>query len=230
MRLALLFTVLIKLAVCQNVHNCSDVEVDKSESDDTQQHYFCANNLPNDYRNNTNITICSTEKIVLEKVIHIEGISNISIFGCNDTIITCQNNMQAGLSFKNIKNLVISNIIIQNCANEAKFDNKLNHNIDASISIQNCANVDISNIRVMNGSGTGLALFDTEGTLNILDSTFEGNGYARSKGGNGVYLEVSDKANLISPSVTYNFIRCKFLHNIAHTGKDKTISGFSMQV
>ena len=75
--------------------------------------------------------------------------------------------------------------------------------------------------------GTGLALFDIDGSLGITDSNFEGNGHERISGGNGLYLEVSRNSKVQSIPLVYRFTHYRLINNAAHTGKDNNISGFS---
>ncbi len=179
------------------------------------------------FANNTEIWICSREPIILNSVVDIEDVSNISIYGYNNSTIQCPNNTEAGFRFININKLTISNIIIENCAATSTFDPTPDNNIKASIIIQHSSEVRIRNINVLNSPGTGLAMFDIDGVINVTESNFEGNGRDRTSGGSGLYLEVSEDSKVQISPLIYNFEHCRFVNNVAETGKDNNITGFS---
>ena len=227
MQLVLILALLLKVVATSFPDNCSDVMVIHFPEDGSiiERHQSLTNisSIPN----NTEIWICSEEVLYLEGVVDIDGVSNISIIGYSDPVIRCKDQRDAGLRFSDIQGLVISNITIENCAATSTFDQELVRNIRASINIQRSSDVTISGISVLNGPGTGLALFDIDGTLDVADSNFEGNGVDLSSGGNGVYLEVSESSRVQSSPLAYTFVCCRFINNTARTGKDSKISGFT---
>lgn len=221
----LTLTIVLQQAYFSVATNCSDVAIVNKSEDYLTEEYYCINDLPN-IENNTEVRIYSKE-LFLTKTLKFIDIINVSVVGYNNSILRCLNGTKAGLSFSNVHNLMLKNIETQNCASELEIDRDPYRNIQASISIQNCANVWISEIRVMNGPGSGLALFDIEESLAVLDSTFEGNGHDGTSGGNGVYLEVSRASKSLGSLIQYNLTRCHFIDNKASTGKDNKISGFT---
>lgn len=225
---SILFLIALPLQGAYFRANCSDsiviVRYDYSHEVDDDRCYFLQD-LQN-ISSNTEVRIYSTE-LFLTKTIELVGVKNVSLVGYNNTILRCLNSAEAGLLFRKVQGLVIESIEIHNCATELKVDEASYNNIRASIAIQNCANVLIRGIRVMDGPGSGLAFFNIEESLTVLDSTFEGNGHDRSSGGNGVYLEIDVAIKNLGLSIHYNFTRCNFINNSADTGKSSTISGFS---
>lgn len=221
----LIFIILLQEAYFSVATNCSDVAIVNKSLPEVAEEYYCINDLPK-IKNNTEVRIYSKELFLIKTIQFIDMI-NVSVVGYNDSILRCQNDTKTGLSFSNVHNLILKNIETQNCASELELDGDPYRNIQAGIIIQNCANVWISEIRVMNGPGSGLALFDIEESLTILDSTFEGNGRDGNSGGNGVYLEVSRASKSLGYLIQYNFTRCNFIDNKANTGKDNKISGFT---
>lgn len=208
--------------------NCSEVTVVVPAIDGfyALERYQNLSSISN-ITNNSEIWICSRLPVLLDGVIDIEYASNVSIRGLNSVIILCPNNIEAGFRFNNIHRLIISDITIENCAATATFDPTPYRNIRASINVQHSSGVYISNISVINAPGTGLALFDIDNTIDLVDSNFEGNGYDRESGGSGLYLEVSVDSQLLHSPLIYSIARCKFLNNVADTGKDSKISGFT---
>jgi hypothetical protein len=176
--------------------------------------------------NNTEVWICSREPVFLDSVIDIEDASNITIMGFGATL-HCPNNTEAGFRFTNIHRLSISDVSMENCAANSTFDPIPYRNIRAAISIQYSSGVYISNVHVSDSPGTGLGLFDIDDRMDLVDSSFVGNGYDRNSGGNGLYLEVGVDSSLLSSPLIYNIARCRFINNVAETGKDSKISGFT---
>ena len=219
MKLALV-SLLLKIASCFT-YPCTDVLVVQEDIEEL----YCIDQLPI-IESNTEVRF-NSQNIILNLPIVIENVSNISLTGYNETVITCNDTAIAGLKLINISNLSLSDIAIEKCSLESTIDPNSYRNINSSISIQNCTNVYISTITVMNGPGTGLALFDIAECLNIADSTFEGNGQDRASGGNGVYLEVTEFSRSLGSHILYSITGCKFINNTAETGKDMKIMGFS---
>lgn len=217
---------LLVLAKCFSPRNCSDVQIKHGNTlDGRASEYGCFDNLPV-LDNNSEVIILSSF-IHLAKVVEFSDIMNLKIIGMNNPVINCYNSTPSGLSFRSILNLEIRNIEFQFCANELMLSKDSYRNIKASVVIRDSANVFISELSVLNGQGTGLALFDIKEELAVLSSTFEGNGHDRISGGNGVYLEISASDKSLGSSIFYNFTDCKFLNNHAVTEKDNNISGFS---
>ena len=220
-----LVSLLLKIASC-SIYACTSTDVSVVEEGIANfEELYCINQLPT-IRSNTEVRF-NSQNIILNLPIVIENVSNISLTGYNETVITCNDTAIAGLKLINIRNLSLSDIVIEKCSLESMIDPNSYQNINSSISIQNCTNVYISNITVMNGPGTGLALFDIAECLNIADSTFEGNGQDRASGGNGVYLEVTEFSRSLGSHILYSITGCKFINNTAETGKDTKIMGFS---
>lgn len=165
-----------------------NIKLSNTDSVSKEEECYSINNLPN-FGNDTTVKFCSNA--FLQKPINFKGISNLSIYGHNGTVIRCTNESLAGLSFEAIDNLVISDITLINCMVVSKVDQILenksrNNSIKASIHIQESSNVRISGLTVTNGPGTGLSLFDINGQLDIVNSTFQGNGWNNESGGNGI--------------------------------------------
>ncbi len=211
-------------------NNCSEVViVQHSEDDSANQKIERYQNLDSisNITNNTEIWICSREPILLDSVILLRDVSNISIHGYDNAIIRCPNNTEAGFLLINIQRLTISDITVENCVANSTVDPSPDHNLGASINIQQSSEVFISNINVTKGPGTGLALFDIDDSIDITNSNFEGNGHDRMNGGSGLYLEVSSESSVQSSPLVYSFKQCTFINNVADTGRDSKIFGFS---
>ena len=204
--------------------NCSDVAVvwDNYTHTFTSLDSIVELTLPN----NTEIWICSSEA-TLGTVIAVENASNISLRGLNQATVHCPDGVEAGFRFTNIQGLVISDITIENCVTNSTVDPEPQRNLAASVNIQFSSSVSISNLNVLNGPGTGLALFDIDEYLEITDSVFEGNGHDKTSGGNGLYLEVMMGSSIKTSPLFYNIQRCMFINNTADTTKDSKVWGFT---
>ena len=208
------------IAVC--TPSCSDVDSQCINGSDYQ---YRINDLPQVNINNTQIRICSSQ-IALSENISFSQVSNVTIVGYEYPQITCQNHSESGLNFVQVMNLELINFSVINCGFEVKIDpdqsNIISHNIHASINIQQCTNVKMTNISITNAPGSGLSLFYNHRLVEVLYSTFQGSGQDRLSGGNGIYIETSE-----NDSVTTLINNCNFIGNIANTGNDKKIIGFS---
>ena len=182
--------------------------------------------------NNTQVRICSPH-LELNRNITISYLTNVSIVGYHYPVIHCPDNTSAGLSFIGARNLELLNFTIMNCGLKTRIAEEPmegpSTNIKASINVQNSTDVHIANVQVKNGPGTGLSLFYDDGVIRISNSTFEGNGYDKTSGGNGVYMETFSSENNSESNITaeYIFNRCDFINNSANTGNDGKIKGFS---
>ena len=229
--LVMSFIIITEVCLCQNTERQVVVAIHNSEGvTDVQcteeiDHQFSIEELPShNFSSDTEIRICSNE-ITLNEVIYIKSISHLSFIGYSNATMRCPDGIAGGLRLVNVSDLVISRLTLTNCAFDTDFDTK--NNIDASISIQACTSVYISHLNVIKGPGTGLALFDIDNKLDVVNSTFQGNGYDKSSGGNGVYAEMSLHSKFTSRRIAYRFANCTFSNNTANTDKDNSIKGFS---
>ena len=99
----------------------------------------------------------------------------------------------------------------------------------SSLYFLDCSNLSLINITVQNGHGTGAALFNTVGTVNIVDCSFVNNIVRSSHypGGGGLYIEFTDctpemlgKQCIVKdryPDSNYTIQNCFFLNNKAST-------------
>lgn len=177
---------------------------------------------------NTELRLCS-HKIVLETIINISNVSNITVVGYDNPVINCVNGTSAGLNFMKIVNLDLQNFTIERCSFLINIDIELS-NIKASVNIQDCTNVGVASITVTNGSGAGMTLIHNDGLVKLSDCTLKGNGQDKKSGGNGLYLETNannSSTKMNCSNTEYVIYNCKFLHNMAKTRKYHSIRGFN---
>lgn len=150
-----------------------------------------------DLLNNSNTTVMFCGNVFeLEQSIKVEGQENISLRGLEGggTTIECKEGI--GLSFASLTDVTVSDLTFIECG-EIFDSTSLNFttntstvNFLVSIYIYDCTNVMIERVNISESRGTGIAIFDTDGRVNIQDSIFSHNGRSESiPGGGGVYVE-----------------------------------------
>ena len=182
------------------------------------------------------IHVCGAQ-IEIEDPITFRNLTDIVLNGMSaNTTIKCAE-PGAGLEFSGITNLSITNLKLIGCGavhesttqiNVVVTDSTLQFN--SGVYIINCTNVHISHIHIFNCSGTGLVLYDTNGTVEVLHSIFDQNCDASNQlgGGGGVHIEftkctpgvycndfIEGGINLRSSSSKYTILNCTFSNNRA---------------
>ena len=144
----------------------------------------------------TTVMFC-TRVISVSEVVHVNTLKQLALIGCPDsgTEVTCLGK-NAGFSFVNVTDLEVSNIAFVNCGaiQNGTYVNVRTNTLSpflVSLFFFNCTNVNLVSIKVVNGNGTGVALLDTGGAVNIVHSLFENNTVRNSDlpGGGGLYIE-----------------------------------------
>ena len=152
-------------------------------------------------------------------------------------IIKCLENV--GFSFINSSNIVISNLEFINCGSvqnstSRDFSRPLLHllTIKVGLYFYNCTNVSLHQIQVLNGSqATGVIMYDTDGIVEICNSTFANNSvqkYGNQSGGGGFAVEFTfckpgdntcndtyDPFYKRNANSSYFFLNCTFRENQA---------------
>ena len=151
-----------------------------------------------DLLNNSNTVVMFCDNFFkFEQSIEVEGKVNISLRGLEggETIIECKEGI--GLSFASLTDITVSDLTFTGCGKVFE-STSLNFTTNTStvkflvsIYIYNCTDVTIERVNMIESRGTGVAIFDTDGLVNIQDSTFSNNGRNHSiiPGGGGVYME-----------------------------------------
>lgn len=185
--------------------------------------------LPSNFSSNTVLRLCSN--LVIEKNIALSSLSNVTLVGYESPILRCPNGTEVGLVFTSMHNLELLNFAVIGCGMMTDVDTDPMHNIKASMTIKTSINISIVNVTIAQSPGSGLAMFYNNGSIMVYNSTFEKNGLDRSTGGNGAYVEtgpaVSTDYLVNGLTAEYMFMQCQFITNIAATGKDNIIKGFS---
>ena len=103
--------------------------------------------------------------------------SNSSMIECSP--VTDDFNTNSGIAFIQIKNLTIEHLNITGCGmKHTSTSISTNRNFITHLSalyIQNSTNLLVANVNISNSNGTGLSIVDTNGTINIINSSFSNN-------------------------------------------------------
>ena len=214
---------------------------------------------------NTSINF-NSEKIPLHHLIRFSHISHLSLYSDEESTILCNNSTKsstAGFQFSNVSNLLLKNLKFEGCGaihpsttmnSTSCVHDKITQNFPESyvhcrdtvdfkstLYVQDCNNVTLTNVRVEDGDGTGMAMFDTVGVLIVANCTFKNNRVRLNHprqlpGGGGVYIEFTycPPGRLHTEctygirnnntGVTYTFENNMFLDNYATTLNPKKTS------
>ena len=187
-----------------------------------------------EYLTNTNsvkIEIKS-QQLYLTKPVEFNGTYNhLTLSGSGSTTVIC-NSSGAGLAFVSIKNLTISSVTIKHCGaprestavnSQRPYKTEL---LSVAIYLLNCTDVSIWHVDIRSSNGTGVSLYDTNGTVNIEYCNFINNNVHNVKGGGGLHIEFTP----CSPGVVgtcsdqkrnyrskYTIQNCTFMQNVAYS-------------
>ena len=160
---------------------------------------------------------------------------HIAITGMDSdtTIVQCTDGSNAGFEFVDVSDLQISGIKFENCGHifnsTTKGISETMALFRSAVYILNSTNVAFESVAFVNNRGVGLALFDVNGSVSILESSFSGNAVPENErntynGGGGLYIEHTYCTPGLTPNcdtqhnphnnnVTINISNCQFDNN-----------------
>lgn len=200
--------------------------------------------------NNSALIFCD-QTANLTMMVSFQKLSNILLQGNSEggTVIYCPPGEQSGLKFTDIDNLTVINLKFVSCGamHESTTLDTITGNSSliflASVYILNCNNVTILMVDIVNGNGTGMAIFDANGHVIMKYSLFKYN-YVRKwnrndiAGGGGIYIELTYCPPGVNQQVdcynnsqrnrnsVYQIFNCTFEGNVATTIDPKMSSYF----
>lgn len=141
-------------------------------------------------------------KHVLNRPLRFKNTSSVSIRGENQTKIHCAVIGDVGLAFKNVKNISLEKLTIENCG---VIFNSTSTNLTAgretmqsksALYFERCTDIHLFELTMSRNHGYGIVMFNTNGTVTMQDSNFRNNRVSREDidvfpGGGGVYIEFS---------------------------------------
>ena len=227
--------------LCINNVNNSCVECDASYS---SEYVVQKEEMKQDFT----LKICS-DSVKLVQLFHVQNLDSVRLTGeANATsLLVCSGN-SSGLKFTNISYLEIKNVEIKFCGalhnstslKEIDSNLSLKTLFRSSIYIVNSSDVSIVNVIITSSNGTGLAIIDTNGRVEIKDSKFHNNKVSMENKtdlppgviprGGGVYVEFTyctpvggaagkctKQEHMKTSNSSYSISGCSFSNNVAST-------------
>ena len=231
----------LQLTKCENetatLHKCSSLyQV-------FQLLLTCCNLTNNNCCNSTDISIIESGSYPLNISFTFTNFTNIRLSSDRNSVaaeIKCTSNINGshsfdtGLAFVGVKNLSVEHLNITGCGmkhNSSVFISTQFIVLRSALFILNSRAVSISNINISDNNGVGILIYDTNGTVGIVDSLFVGNklkDVEKTKhfsGGGGVYIEFTNCTpgvstcdptnNMHHSNSVYNVDNCVFKNNAA---------------
>lgn len=185
--------------------------------------------------NNTLIQILD-KQVTINNNISFVNKTGIGIQGVAEgTNLACDNGTNIGMEFVAVTDLFLHRIVIRNCGalhysttiNGSDYQNPSLFKV--AIYMENCTNVEMVNVTIDNSIGTGLAMFDCTGLVNIHYCSFTNNRLTDEEvnltsGGGGLYMEFSECSsswlnrcnpyNIYNRNAVYFINQCLFQNNI----------------
>lgn len=168
------------------------------------------------------------EWLNLTQPANFSSFSNITIFGCpiNSTTIECTE-FDAGLSFVNVTDLSVTSVAILNCGLMTSTSSGA-EKLLVAVFVLKCTNVYLCNVVIDSSSGTGLSLYDTNGTVTIDHCNFTNNGIMNESdiSGGGVHIEFTCRPGTGRHCISHNgrntnsnyiIQNCLFAKNVANS-------------
>ena len=211
MQLVLVVAVLtMLLSPCQCAYSCDHEYFVNGQSGSDDSNCGCPNPCSSlDYL--VRKLPCYGVKITIEgplleidTLVVFSDFQNVTLAGeYSSVIVRCTprngiESMDAGLSFRSVKNLSITDLTFEHCgalqnSTSANVSSGSTMKFKSAIYVLNCTDVNIIDVNVSNSNGTGIAFFDTNGTVVVFRSDFEQNNVSRFDtslpGGGGLYVE-----------------------------------------
>ena len=177
-----------------------------------------------------------SDRLDLTQPVEFNSWEGLTINGCG-TLIHCSGS-DAGIAFVNVRTLVIYSLTMEQCGAERNSTsfidphtaNETEH-LNVTIYILNCTDVNISHVDIQDSHGTGLSMYDTNGTVDIAYCNFSNNSVSEGEeGGGGIHIEFT----ICSPGIAghcsdhtgqnheseYNIQNCTFSNNSANYPPD----------
>ena len=160
------------------------------------------------------------------------NMKDVAVIGAGYDVTTVECDFGKGLGFFNTNNLVLANFTL---LGGGKIMNSTSINTTTSkvavfrvaLYLSDCTDVTVDGLMITNSTGTGMAMFDVTGKVEISNSVFQFNKPLDSEelpGGGGAFIELTCTSNGLNRNTTYNVQNCLFISNIA------TIKGTKLPV
>ena len=147
------------------------------------------------------ITIVS-ELLNLSTPVEFKNFSYLSVIGWKNPTVYC-NDSSAGIAFVGVRNLTLKSLTIKNCGSPRDSTSVVSNKtlaLNVAVYILNCTDVLINDVAIVESNGTGLSLYDTNGTVNIENSIFSNNSAKTGDGGGALHIEFT----ICTPGIVRN--------------------------
>ena len=171
----------------------------------------------------------------LTRAVDFTDYSNLTICGSGTNNTLYCNESEAGLEFVRVTNLTMYSLTVKNCGTPRPSTSTQNHTLlllPVAVYVLNCTHVSLQAVDFVSSNGTGLSIYDTNGTVDIVHCNFINNSVSNknSSGGGGVHIEFT----ICSPGIVencdsnrssrnnnsrYYILNCTFTNNSAHSPK-----------
>ena len=172
---------------------------------------------------NNNVCITILDDVLLLKPVTFSNVSDIVLSGVvHQVTIDCGN--QGGLSFLQSDDILILNLIFEECLMEHdstsfRPTNKTRLKFYTALYFSSCNDITISGVDVRHSNGTGMTLYDVNGYVGISNSSFHSNWPNNGDGGGGLYIEFTysnpDGFHPNNNKANYYIYNCTFTDNVA---------------
>ena len=150
----------------------------------------------------TQITIEIYSNLFLNETVSFESFDGVEIVGINDSSVFCANGsgeMNAGLYFKDTKNILMKNLAFVQCGSLQNYSIAKDFNFfHSSLHFINCSNLTLENMIIKDGYGTGAILFNVFGMVMVSHSVFDSNTVRNPKtysGGGGLIMVMNNSSS-----------------------------------
>ena len=205
--------------------------------------YRCLDQAVSALQNDTLIYIPNSTMCPIKKNLSISGYVNIGIAGNANLTLNCQN---AGLYMANILDLRLTNFTLSHCgavfnSSSTNTSSYTSYKFNVSMYIINVTNLAVHSANFHSSTGMGLAVYDTNGNISIINSDFINNQIPQSEsthlGGGGMLLHYSyctpgltncdPSTNMRNRDSTILIDGCNFIGNRANN--TYTLKSFNRQ-
>lgn len=175
--------------------------------------------------NDFNIKVLVLGRVKVSGVIRIEGFQNLTITGDNNSskLLCDASSNQTGIYIRNVHGLALTDLIIENCSMLQKsLSSQMPQKTLYAVYIINCSDLTVNRTTISHNNGRGLAIYDTNGTVQIIDSNFTNNTVpegGKFSGGGGLRIEFTDRAlnNTQIANAYYTIQDSMFTSNYAYS-------------
>ena len=146
--------------------------------------------------------------LCLETSVTFVNVSNVTIQSLIESEVIC-NCDPCGIAFYDSSFISLKNLTVQNCS---YIFAKPESMYVSGVIFHNVEDIKVSGVAIRNNIGSGMVLFNSLNSVEIVDSNFLRNSGGKFQGGSGVLIVVSEC--YLCARTMYNISNCKFSYNL----------------